>query len=72
MARSTYVYTVFQEGYTLNELLGTFTVKHEMVTAISRWRVSNKVLGRVAIYRSYDGRLKEPEDITDEFEWEPV
>lgn len=72
MARSTCVYTVHHSlpltGTTA--LLGAFTVKHEMVTAVSRWiRENGGDVSRIRIFRNADGRLHLPDDITAQFAW---
>ncbi len=68
MARSAYVYTVFDEvNYGYGRLLGTFTVKYEMVQCTEKWLRQNLLQGRLAIYRSRDGRMSSPLPITEQF-----
>jgi hypothetical protein len=74
MARSTYVYTVHHSlPFGNSVMMGTFTVKHEMVSAVEQWLRQDKTNdpAKLIIKRSPDGRLVLPEDITQQFVWGP-
>ena len=68
MARSTYVYVVDVRQV----VVGTFTVKHEMLSAVRRALDAGSLrLEGLRIYRYPDGKLATPENITDQFVWGP-
>lgn len=52
MARSSYIYIVFQKGSDLP--VAPFTVKHEMVTWIKRNRYNAYANGDITVYRYPD------------------
>lgn len=70
MARSTYVYTVHHDLTTGSVLVGAFTVKHEMVTAVQRWiDACGGQPDMLRILRNADGAIHLPDDITKQFVW---
>ena len=75
MSRSTYIYVVdcyvpaFGGGE--YQLLGAFTVKHEMVDAVQR-KIDDSMIpvpDYIRIRRCRDGLFTELVDITNEFSW---
>lgn len=69
MARSTYVYTVVHDYGHSFLLLGSFTVKHEMVSAVRRWLDHGHPLPKLRILRAHDGGGWPMDDITAQFTW---
>jgi hypothetical protein len=70
MARSTYVYVVSKilQGGSL-VVLGTFTVKHEMLTSTLRLIDGGEIPARLRIHRYTDGRMHDGLEITEQFVW---
>lgn len=72
MARSTYIYVVARA----HVAIGTFTVKHELATAVANWL--DKYEGehrvhearRLRIHRYPDGKMSEPVNGTEQFHWD--
>ena len=70
MARSTYVYVVSWQEYGTHYLLGAFTVKHEMLSAVQAWVDRGGNLTGLQIERALDGdhgMINEPVDVTNQF-----
>jgi hypothetical protein len=58
MARSSYIYVVYTLGRVGgSSIVGTFTVKHEMITRIRRWVDSGASIVELRVLRFPDGAL---------------